>query len=63
MIFFSGIFPLAKTITAAIIFRQGAQPSPKLAQLLNLLGKWSMLDVFLAALADRDQPDQHLYRL
>lgn len=50
VIFFSGIFPLAKTITAAIIFRQGATPSPKLAQLLNLLGKWSMLDVFLAAL-------------
>lgn len=50
VIFFSGIFPLAKTITAAIIFRQGASPSPKLARLLNLLGKWSMLDVFLAAL-------------
>ncbi|MEM7327322.1 MAG: paraquat-inducible protein A [Pseudomonadota bacterium] len=50
VIFFSGIFPLAKTITAAIIFRQGAEPSPKLASLLNILGKWSMLDVFLAAL-------------
>ena len=50
VIFFSGIFPIAKTLTAAIIFRQGAQPSPKLALLLNLLGKWSMLDVFLAAL-------------
>ncbi len=50
VIFFSGIFPLAKTITAAIIFRQGANPSPKLASLLNILGKWSMLDVFLAAL-------------
>lgn len=50
VIFFSGIFPLAKTITAAIIFRQGANPSPKLAGLLNILGKWSMLDVFLAAL-------------
>lgn len=49
VIFFSGVFPLAKTITAAIIFRQGAAPSPKLAHLLNLLGKWSMLDVFLAA--------------
>nr|WP_070961154.1 paraquat-inducible protein A [Hyphomonas sp. Mor2] len=50
VVLFSGVFPLAKTITAAIIFRQGASPSPKLANLLNLLGKWSMLDVFLAAL-------------
>ena len=50
VIFFSGVFPLAKTLTAAIIFRQGAAPSPKLAALLNILGKWSMLDVFLAAL-------------
>ncbi len=49
VIFFSGVFPMAKTITAAIIFRQGAAPSPKLAHMLNLLGKWSMLDVFLAA--------------
>ena len=47
--FFSGVFPLAKTLTAAIIFRQGARPSPKLASLLNILGKWSMLDVFLVA--------------
>ena len=50
VIFFSAIFPIAKTVTAAIIFRQGAHPSPKLALWLNLLGKWSMLDVFLAAL-------------
>ncbi len=50
VIFFSGIFPIAKTVTAAIIFRQGASPSPRLASLLNILGKWSMLDVFLAAL-------------
>ncbi len=50
VIFFSGIFPMAKTVTAAVIFRQGAEPSPKLAALLNILGKWSMLDVFLAAL-------------
>ena len=50
VVFFSGVFPIAKTITAAIIFRQGAEPSPKLAVLLNILGKWSMLDVFLAAL-------------
>lgn len=46
---FSGVFPLAKTITAAIIFRRGAPPTPRLARLLNALGKWSMLDVFLAA--------------
>ncbi|MEM8616854.1 MAG: paraquat-inducible protein A [Pseudomonadota bacterium] len=50
VVFFSAVFPLAKTVTAAIIFRQGASPSPKLASLLNILGKWSMLDVFLAAL-------------
>lgn len=50
VLFFSGVFPIAKTITAAIIFRQGAAPSPKLAAWLNILGKWSMLDVFLAAI-------------
>ncbi|WP_084418332.1 paraquat-inducible protein A [Henriciella litoralis] len=50
VIFFSGIFPLAKTLLAAIIFRRGAPPSPKLAWWLNVLGKWSMLDVFLAAI-------------
>ena len=50
VIVFSGIFPLAKTIIAAVIFRRGAPPSPKLAFMLNLLAKWSMLDVFLAAL-------------
>lgn len=50
VIFFSGIFPMTKTITAAIIFRAGAQPTPRLAALLNILGKWSMLDVFLAAI-------------
>lgn len=50
VIVFSGVFPLAKTLCAAIIFRQGALPSPRLAALLNMLGKWSMLDVFLAAL-------------
>ncbi|MAV50977.1 MAG: hypothetical protein CME93_08485 [Hyphomonadaceae bacterium] len=50
VIFFSGIFPIAKTITAAIIFRQGSTPSPGLMRWLNILGKWSMLDVFLAAL-------------
>lgn len=50
VVLFSAVFPIAKTLTAAIIFRQGATPSPKLATLLNILGKWSMLDVFLAAL-------------
>ena len=50
IIVFSGVFPIAKTLTAAIIFRQGAQPSAKLTFLLNILGKWSMLDVFLAAI-------------
>ena len=50
VVFFSGVFPLAKTFIAAIIFRRGAPPSPKLAWWLNVLGKWSMLDVFLAAL-------------
>lgn len=50
VIFFSGIFPIAKTITAAIIFRDGNTPSPSLMRWLNILGKWSMLDVFLAAL-------------
>lgn len=50
VIFFSGVFPLSKSLIAAIIFRRGAPPSPKLAWWLNVLGKWSMLDVFLAAL-------------
>ena len=50
VIFFSGIFPLSKSLLAAVIFRRGAPPSPKLAWWLNVLGKWSMLDVFLAAL-------------
>lgn len=50
VIVFSGIFPLTKTLLAAVIFRRGAPPSPKLAWWLNILAKWSMLDVFLAAL-------------
>lgn len=50
VIFFSGVFPLSKSLIAAIIFRRGAPPSHKLAWWLNVLGKWSMLDVFLAAL-------------
>ncbi|GGB65365.1 MULTISPECIES: paraquat-inducible protein A [Henriciella] len=50
VVVFSGIFPLTKTFLAAVIFRRGAPPSPKLAWWLNVLAKWSMLDVFLAAL-------------
>ena len=50
VILFSGVFPLSKSLLAAVIFRRGAPPSPKLAWWLNVLGKWSMLDVFLAAL-------------
>lgn len=50
VIVFSGIFPLTKTLLAAVIFRRGAPPSPKLAWWLNILAKWSMLDVFLAAI-------------
>ncbi len=50
VIVFSGVFPIAKTLTAAILFRQGFEPSKKLIILLNVLGKWSMLDVFLAAI-------------
>ncbi len=47
---FSIVFPLVKTITAAILFRLGAQVSKGAAGLMQFLGKWSMLDVFLAAL-------------
>ena len=50
VILFSGVFPLSKTILAAIIFRRGAPASPVMAKWLNILGKWSMLDVFLAAI-------------
>lgn len=46
---FSVIFPLAKTLMAAIIFRVGNSASPRTAHLMGILGKWSMLDVFLVA--------------
>jgi len=47
---FSFIFPLAKTLIAAVIFRVGNRASPRAAHLMGFLGKWSMLDVFLVAL-------------
>ena len=47
---FSVIFPLAKTLVAAIIFRIGNRASARSARLMAFLGKWSMLDVFLVAL-------------
>ena len=47
---FSGVFPLAKTLAAAIVFRTGGVASVNMARLLGFLGKWSMLDVFLAAM-------------
>ncbi|MEM9668234.1 MAG: paraquat-inducible protein A [Pseudomonadota bacterium] len=47
---FSLMFPLAKTLIAAVIFRIGNRASPRAASLLGFLGKWSMLDVFLVAL-------------
>ena len=46
---FSVMFPLAKTLMAAVIFRIGNTASPRTANLMGLLGKWSMLDVFLVA--------------
>lgn len=50
LVLFSIIFPLAKTLIAAVIFRLGRKASKGAAGLLQFLGKWSMLDVFLAAL-------------
>lgn len=50
IVLFSIIFPLAKTLIAALVFRLGRQASKGVAGLLQFLGKWSMLDVFLAAL-------------
>lgn len=50
VIVFSVIFPLAKTLTAAVIFRSGNRTSKRSAQIMQFLGKWSMLDVFLVAL-------------
>ncbi|MEO1475968.1 MAG: paraquat-inducible protein A [Pseudomonadota bacterium] len=47
---FSVIFPLSKTLVAAIIFRIGNKASPRAAHLMGFLGKWSMLDVFLVAM-------------
>lgn len=46
---FSVIFPLAKTLLAAVIFRIGNTASPRSAVIMGFLGKWSMLDVFLVA--------------
>lgn len=46
---FAIAFPLAKTIVAALVFRLGRSASKQTAALLQFLGKWSMLDVFLAA--------------
>ena len=46
---FSVIFPLAKTLTAAVLFRFGNRASKRAASLMQFLGKWSMLDVFLVA--------------
>ena len=46
---FSIIFPLAKTLVAAVIFRIGNKASPRSVHLMAFLGKWSMLDVFLVA--------------
>ena len=46
---FSVIFPLAKTLTAAVLFRVGNRASKRAASLMQFLGKWSMLDVFLVA--------------
>lgn len=47
---FSIIFPLAKTLAAAVIFRIGNKASTRSVHLMAFLGKWSMLDVFLVAL-------------
>lgn len=47
---FSVVFPLLKTLTAAVIFRIGNKASKRSVNLMGVLGKWSMLDVFLVAL-------------
>ncbi|MEO0465619.1 MAG: paraquat-inducible protein A [Pseudomonadota bacterium] len=49
IVLFAILFPLAKTVLAAILFRTGANVRERLASLMQFLGKWSMLDVFLAA--------------
>jgi paraquat-inducible protein A len=46
---FSVIFPVVKTLVAAVIFRIGNKTSPRTVYLMAFLGKWSMLDVFLVA--------------
>ena len=46
---FSIIFPLAKTLVAAVLFRFGNRASKRAAAMMQFLGKWSMLDVFLVA--------------
>ena len=43
------VFPLVKTMAAAILFRSGTQVRARTAGIMQFLGKWSMLDVFLAA--------------
>jgi len=50
IIVFAGVTPLLKTLFAAVLFRMGNRVSHKAAMVMQLLGKWSMLDVFLAAL-------------
>lgn len=49
IIVFAIVFPLAKTLLAAVLFRSGAAVRARMASLMQFLGKWSMLDVFLAA--------------
>jgi len=50
VVVFSFVFPLAKTFAAAVIFRMGRRATKEAAAVMQFLGKWSMLDVFLAAL-------------
>lgn len=50
LVVFSFVFPLAKTFAAAVIFRMGRRATKEAASVMQFLGKWSMLDVFLAAL-------------
>lgn len=47
---FSVVFPTAKTLVAAIAFRAGNDVRGALTPMLQALGKWSMLDVFLVAI-------------
>lgn len=50
ILIFSVVFPLVKTVTAAVLFRMGRPVGPRVSGFVHFLGKWSMLDVFLAAL-------------